>query len=255
MGYQLKNVVDPILTTVFGVDKPKHGKSSQPHYDYRGTASYFIYKEFPFMVTAKHVLERKPQPGYLFHGKGVDAVFPLRSGWFASGDEELDIAVMGCFQNALDEKSIIPFSYTHFLAPSFDHENALYYCNGYPGQNAMYMPFLGEFGISGNPFIAKAARLPDGFNSEKCFAVEYSSEIEPKGMSGAPIWNMRLHCLNSPETWSPEIASLAGIIHRWCPEEKVIIATRTEFLRDFIPDAIEHLKNKYRWKDGNDVYS
>lgn len=254
MGERLKEFIDPVLTTVFGVDEPNTGKGPKPNYDYRGTASYFSYSGFPFMVTARHVLERKPQPNYFFHGKGVDSVFPLRSGWYASGDEELDIAVMGCFQRALDEAGIVPLSYSNFIAPSFHDSNAFYYCNGYPGKNAIHIPFLGEFSISGNPFIGKSAPLPKGFNPDKCFAIEYPCDIEPTGMSGAPIWNMRLHCLNSLETWSPEVATLAGIIHRWCPNEKVLIATHVEYLRDFIPDAVIHLKNKYNWKDGNDTY-
>jgi len=227
--------------------------TAHPHYSYFGTACYFTYAGFPFIATAKHVLNDAPQVDHHFHGKGEDAAFPLRSGWLATEDEELDIAVMGCFQRALDEAGVIPLPYTHLLSQSFDHHDAFYYCNGHPGANETYLPFLGEYSIRGNPCIGKAAQLPDQFDSSKVFAIEYPSKVDPRGMSGAPVWNIRLHCMNALDSWSADAATFAGIAQRWCPEEQILIVTRVEHVRDFVPGAIEHLRKKYRWKDGNDT--
>ncbi len=113
------------------------------------------------------------------------------------------------------------------------------------------MPSLGELSLIGNPIIGKQARLPERFDSAKFIAIEYPSTTEPSGMSGAPVWNLRLHCMDALASWSPEAASLAGVVHRWFPAEQVLVATRVEYLRDFVPGAVEHLRVRYGWKDGD----
>ncbi len=79
IGERFRQIVDPFLTVVFGVDATPEGPQSS-RYDYRGSACYFSYNGFPFILTAKHVLARPPQPQHFFHGKGVNSTFPLRSG-------------------------------------------------------------------------------------------------------------------------------------------------------------------------------
>lgn len=247
---RFRHAVDPFLTTVFGVDATPEGPQPS-RYDYRGSACYFTYDGFPFILTAKHVLARLPQPQHFFHGKGEDSTFPLRSGWVAPTDESLDFAVYGCFQSALDESGVVPCPYSSLLAPSFDNESAFFYCNGYPSASSSYMPSLGHFSISGNAFVGKQARLPKGYDSAKFIAIEYPSRTDPRGMSGAPVWNLRLHCMPALASWAPEAASLAGVVHKWFPDEQVLVATRVEYLRDFIPWAVEHLRVRNGWKDGD----
>ncbi|MDR4470056.1 MAG: serine protease [Nitrospira sp.] len=251
-GDRLRNEVDSALTIIFGSDLPS-SSVPRPKLHYRGTASYFEYAGFPCVLTAAHVLQGCPQLDNVFHGKGEESFFPLRSGWYATVDAEVDLAVMGCFQKALEQAAIKPLKYTHFLAPSYNHKDAFYYCNGYPGAHSVNLPFLGEFSIRDNAFIGKAARLPDGVDPSKCFAIEYPCNIDPPGMSGAPVWNLRFHCMQRVEDWAPEAASFAGVAQRWCPETKVLIVTRVEHVRDFIPRAVEHLRTRYKWKDGNEV--
>lgn len=250
IGERFRQTVDPFLTTVFGVDATPTGMQPS-HYDYRGTACYFTYGGFPFIVTAKHVLARSPVPQHFFHGKGEDSTFPLRSGWVAHNDEALDLAVYGCFQSALDQASVVPCPYSHLLAPSFDHGSAYFYCNGFPAANSFHMPSLGELSIRGNAVIGKQAQLPEGYDPAKFVAFEYPSRIHPSGMSGAPVWNLRLHCMESLASWSPEASTLAGIVHKWLPDQQVLVATRVEHLRDFIPGAVEHLRVRNGWKDGD----
>lgn len=254
VGERFRQTVDPVLTIVFGVDGPGNSGHTQPNYDYRGSACYFTYAGFPFILTAKHVLDRPPKPEHFFHGKGENATFPFRSGWCAPNDQSLDIAIFGCFQTALNEAGVMPWPYSSLLAPSFDHHDALFYCNGFPGSNAVYMPSLGHFSISGNAFIGKQARLPEGFDSAKFMAIDYPSSTEPLGMSGAPVWNLRLHCMDALASWSPEVVSLAGVVHKWFRDEGVLVATRVECIRDFVPSAVEHLRVKHRWIDGDNCH-
>ncbi len=251
---RLRKEVDEVLTIIFGADTVSRSASKQSRILYRGTASYFKLSQFPFIVTSAHVLQECPRVDNVFHGKGEASVFPLRSGWYATLDKEIDIAVMGCFQDALDESGIEPLRYQSLLSPSFDHKDAFYYCNGYPNAHAINLPFMGEFSVHGNAFIGKLATLPKEFDSKKCFAIEYPCKSDPPGMSGSPVWNLRLHCMREFSEWSPEVASFAGVVQRWCPDEQILVVTRVEHIRDFVPIAIEHLRKKYRWKDGNDTY-
>ena len=111
---------------------------------------------------------------------------------------------------------------------------------------------MNEVSIAGNPFIGKQKPLPHGFDPEKHFAFEYPCKIDPPGMSGSPIWNMRFHCMPSFEAWSPEAVTFAGIAHKWDIENKVLIGTRVEFIRDFVPAAIEYCRQEYNWTTGDD---
>ena len=250
IGERLRQTVDRTLTVVFGVESSIGGPQPS-RFDFRGSACYFTYAGFPFILTAKHVLERSPQPQYFFHGKGESSTFPLRSGWCAPNDASFDFAVFGCFQTALDEIGIQPNPFSSLLAPSFDSDDALYYCNGFPAARAVDMPALSEFQITGNPILGKQAVLPKELDPAKFIAIEYPSSINPRGMSGAPVWNLRLHCMDAVTSWSPEAASFAGVVHKWFPDEQVLVASRVELIRDFVPSAISHLREKYGWTDEN----
>ena len=240
----LRPMVDPTLSVVFGV-------SGRGDYDYRGSASYFRLDGFPYLLTAAHIFNRPPQPEHLFHGRGVDAVFPLRSGWVEHPDSDLDLAVMGTFASALGDASIEPLNYSRFVTTSFDAETALYYCNGFSGALSVSLPFLREFSITGNPILSRFADLPPDFDPDKHFAIEYQSDTAPQGMSGAPVWNLRLGTVSRIEEWSPEIASFAGVAHRWVPSKGVLIVTRVEHVRDFLPGATRHLRDRHGWLDGD----
>ncbi len=106
--------------------------------------------------------------------------------------------------------------------------------------------------FNGNPFIGKETTLPSGYDEEIHFAVEYPSKTVPSGMSGSPIWNLRIHCMNKLEVWSPDVVSFAGVVHRWHQDTQKLIVTKVEFIRDFVPNGILFLKEKHGWKDGTE---
>lgn len=245
-GAQLRPRVDPTLSVVFGV-------SDQGHYDYRGSASYFQLNGFPYVLTAAHVFNRKPKPSHLFHGRGRDATFPLRSGWVEHPNGELDLAIMGTFASALRDADIRPMAFSEFVTCSFDDPTAIYYANGFPGAQTTYLPFLREFSITGNPLLSRAAPLPAAFDPAHHFAIEYPAETRPQGMSGMPVWNLRLNAVGSLDDWSPELASFAGVAHRWVEGSGVLIVTRVEVVRDFVPGAARHLIEKHGWRNGDDI--
>lgn len=104
----------------------------------------------------------------------------------------------------------------------------------------------------GNPFVGRETSLPDGYDNEIHFAVEYPCKTDPSGMSGSPIWNLRFHCFGEFKHWSPDAVSFAGVVHRWHKESQKLIVTKTEFVRDFIPGGISYMKERYHWANVNE---
>ncbi len=251
IGEKVRSRTDKYLTVINDITKSQRD-TSQLETKYRGTGCYLSYDGFPFVLTAKHVIDSK-NVEICVHGRSSgEKPFPLRSGWVSPEDIDADVAIYGCFQKALDDSNILPLSYSELMVPSFNHKDAFYYCNGFPGANTLHLPFMGESSFSGNPFIGQETTLPSGYNEEIHFAIEYPCTTEPKGMSGSPIWNLRIHCMNKLEVWSPDVASFAGVVHKWHKDTHKLIVTKVEFIRDFVPNGILFLKTKYGWKNGNE---
>lgn len=232
-----------------------HNGEGRARQHYFGTATYFTYLGFPFVLTAQHVLEKSKEFSTFVHGTATgERPFPLRSCWVGSSNVKADIAIWGCFQTALDDAGITPLPYKELLVSSYAQDNALYVCNGFPDRLKTELPFMGETTFAGNPFIGQQTELPDGagFDDSIHFAIKYPCDVPPPGMSGSPVWNMRLHCMTCLEAWSHEAVTFAGVVHRWDESTKKLIATRVEYIRDFIPGAVNHLRSKYNWKTGDD---
>ena len=251
LAERLRLTFESSITPLVAVKLSENGRSTKEKYF--GTGTYFTYLGFPFILTAQHVVENSSGFSTFFHGTKSGATpFPLRSLWVGAGSAA-DIAIWGCFQSTLDNANIMPLPYKELLVSSYAHTGAYYLCNGYPGSLKTDLPYMRETMFSGNPIIGRQTDLPigAGFDESIHFAIEYPSNVPPSGMSGSPIWNLRIHCMSNFDSWSPEAVTFAGIAHRWHESTNKLIATRVEFIRDFIPNAILHLRSKYNWIDGD----
>ncbi len=250
-GKQVQSRTDQYLTVINDIIETSHG-TSHHQMKYRGSGCYLSYDGFPFVLTAKHVIDSENVKHCIHSTSSGSKAFPFRDGWISPKDAGADVAIYGCFQQILDESGIQPLPYSELMVPSFNHHDAFYYCNGFPGATMLSLPFVGETSFVGNPFIGKQVSLPEGYNPEIHFAIEYPCTTDPYGMSGSPIWNLRFHCMNNFETWSPDAVSFAGVVHKWHKESQKLIVTNVEFVRDFVPKGILFLKKKYGWKNGNE---
>lgn len=254
---QLRTTLEPLhshvgelITPLVGVKSGDQNRAKSK-VTFLGTGTYFSYQGFPFVLTARHVVETSSNFDNLCHGTGSrDKPFLLRSGWRGiAGDS--DIAIWGCFQSILDDANIKPLSYKEFLVPSDEHLDALHFCNGYPLEFMTEFPSI-ETIFSGNPIASPRVKLPDQYDESIHFAIEYPSKVRPPGMSGSPVWNTRLHHVQAIEEWSLDCVTFAGVVQRWHEDEAILICTRVESIRDFIPSAVNYMRQQYGWKTGDD---
>lgn len=57
--------------------------------------------------------------------------------------------------------------------------------------------------------------------------------IEPRGLSGCPIW--RIGASGTPvDQWAPELSLAVGILTRWVPEDRMLVATKWMHVRELL---------------------
>jgi hypothetical protein len=58
----------------------------------------------------------------------------------------------------------------------------------------------------------------------------------PGGLSGSPVF--RLGASESADEWTPERSRLVGVVTRWLPEHKALVATSSATLREAFDEAM-----------------
>lgn len=108
--------------------------------------------------------------------------------------------------------------------------------------------------FSGTTFVGQEIPLPvDGRWSERFhLAVDYKPDLakdavgkaglpQPNGMSGSGLWNTAyVEALQGGVTWTPELATLTGVVWGWPSSQGFILATRVEHVRAFLLEAISN---------------
>jgi hypothetical protein len=116
------------------------------------------------------------------------------------------------------------------------------FLHGFPGKRSYPSHLLGGVVSKSLPYGAmqRLEKLPTNLAPFQ-FAVEYDpigmvtetgaaqDLVDPHGLSGSPVWRIGVSGRSSSE-WGPSDSLLVGIVTRWCPDEKVLIATSTERL-------------------------
>lgn len=123
--------LDKCLTVISEVTKNPSGNGEYKA-KFNGSGCYLTYDNFSFILTARHVIDKKNIDHFVHGVASGKKPFPFRNNSLLCGRKDADIAIYGCFQQALDESNIVPLPYRELLAPSFSHGSAFYYCNGYP---------------------------------------------------------------------------------------------------------------------------
>jgi hypothetical protein len=60
----------------------------------------------------------------------------------------------------------------------------------------------------------------------------------PKGMSGSLLWDTKfVSCLQRGISWNAEFARVCGVIWATWPNPEVVIATKIQFLHQFIAEV------------------
>lgn len=69
---------------------------------------------------------------------------------------------------------------------------------------------------------------------------------DARGFSGSLVWDTKFFAVGD-EDWTPDMARVCGIVHRWNDELGVLMATRIEVVRETILSAIRHEAAYLNW--------
>ncbi len=192
-----------------------------------------------FILTAQHVAKSLLQYDYIFHGvnnKGKSV--PAQQSWVGCPINESDIAIIRCFHEFFESGTKDFLDINQIRETSL--ENALLFCQGFPGEEQVSIPFLNIVESHSLPFIGKFRGYSLNQNKEPIkFIIEYPSDINPRGMSGSPVWNLNLHNVPKFEDWDYDQITFAGIAQRWIKDSKVLLVTRSSLISKFLPGMIK----------------
>lgn len=213
-----------------------------------GTGYFFENDNGKFLITNHHVAFPKipgvnpSEISLAFHFKGDGQYVRIHS-LFASEDYPTDVAVVAVFDNVWnayhDESCCLT---SDRFEDKFEHvENELFFIEGFPGERAKMLS--DTLLTHPTPLLTSRTPLIDGFCPDTHFALYYDVDNyvctgeqkylpSPDGMSGSLIWNTKIEeCKQKGIEWNSNMPKVVGIVHRYCPEEKCLIATKVEHMK------------------------
>lgn len=198
------------------------------------------------LVTAQHVIAEIEAKGFqgVAYSCGNDKLYARAPQPFVM-DAGLDVAGVRIAPPTQPDSDRIPCPKRLIAASSQGIEKDLLFVHGFPEKCNRYFKMLP--GI-----ISETRPLCSGLGTPKWpkfdpaihFAVSYSVKflqdaegkimdwIDPHGMSGAVVWNIRRAEIGS--NWTPDDARIVGIVQRWDQDGQCLIATRVEHAIPFL---------------------
>lgn len=219
-----------------------------------GSGSYVMIGGRRVLLTCEHASRDHPMEYRFF---GSDAVF-RHPGPFVCERDPVDAAfapmtdeAWTAVEHQADTVAYERFAPMHHLANPAE----LLFFRGFAGENARYG--FGEHQANASGYCSQATPVnsPDSrileihWEPQKMrFTEDTSDEArlamkheDPRGFSGSLVWNTRfVEILDTGRTWSPDCAVVTGLLHRYDPETKTLLALRVEHL-------CEWLDRKAKW--------
>lgn len=223
------------------------------HYDdhtrnpkFLGSGTFVRFEVDIFMLTAMHVVADSASYKYIFHDRGGDGngTFPFRGGWVGHPEGDCDIALWGCFSEAFDGTDVVPIGLEEITMSNVEPD-AMILCHGFPQDRELIFPHVREVRHTTHPAIGQNVDVGNSIDSKHHFAFGCAEGHNYRGMSGSAAWNLNVHNLSASESWSSEKVTFAGVVHRWNEEDNYLIATRAENVRNFLPAAIQILRDQW----------
>ncbi|MCA1788787.1 MAG: hypothetical protein LC667_02705 [Thioalkalivibrio sp.] len=176
--------------------------------------------------------------------------------------EDLAVCVVPADRLAPDRVALTVDALDASFAPE---QNELLYWYGFPGstahrndpvteQNTRYSWF-DELPMTGVSMVSQQIPewpigLPDEYLPDHHVVVHYPAQAQespdgppvdlpnPLGMSGSLLWDTKVvHCLRRGVEWDPSLARVCGVIWATWDKPELIVATKVEFLHQFIADV------------------
>ena len=147
-------------------------------------------------------------------------------------------------------KSPVP---SHRLSQSFSPATGeIVFLHGYPGISSHFSPSFETLIAKTCPYATDVAELPEAFDPDLHFAINYPAPSQssvrnfngnpvdlpdPHGLSGTLLWDTK-YVSNKGANWTPDLATVVGVIYCWDAPNQVLIGTKIEIVRVFLLKAI-----------------
>ena len=268
---QMKQFTEPALSNICGA-------KSCDSAELVGSATIVELAGSPYLLTAEHVAFPKDRIGNpieyshgLFHfvGDGM-TMLQIATPWNAA-PAPLDIAVILRRPNRLDAEDVTSLSPTTFSRSTSDLDDDLYFLQGWPQQTSRFVS-IEDPGVVSKllPYggYLTSETTWDLFNSDMHVAITYPMREyidlsrepatvdecgrpkrlpHPEGLSGSLLWKTNVR--RAGAAWEPKLATVVGLVHRFDQDGQCLIATRIEFVREFLLTTLRKEHAYYRWHD------
>lgn len=232
----------PFICSVVGIASEQEG-------DHVGSALRIAIGTRKALVTAKHVIDeahRSPLGAGVTYVRGepprrLDRPADLQ-------DEQSDLAVYYLTdEEAPHSEGLAFWPEARSDANRTAREHDYLFVHGYPGARARFL--FGSMQLRSLPYgvMERDDDLPVDTRSFE-FAMDYdpsnmtleaggdASLVMPAGLSGSPVWRIGAYH-RDPEAWTPKDALLVGLVTRWNPDHRVLLATEFAALQGLLQTA------------------
>jgi hypothetical protein len=230
-----------------------------------GSGTLLVIRGAYYVLTAHHVLapaieanqDCSPKYIQLAHSIG-DSQYPvIVHPPFSWAVPPFDLALSRVAEADVKENGGTPLDISHLATDCVASKDDLYMVHGWPGDVSKVM--FGGVACKSYPhggYLVDSS-WPD-FDPDQHLALDYppgclmdetgrfATAPFPGGMSGSPLWRSNLQ--GNEGSWSPGMARVVGVIHRWDQESQCLIATRIEWVRTFLLHALTQEEAHSRWR-------
>jgi len=131
---------------------------------------------------------------------------------------------------------------------------------GFPGERSRMSAFAGGLLTRAVPYLTQQAPLPTNYDSQMSFALHYPYDKpliksdgksgtlpDPPGLSGSAVWATGVIATTGGKKWIPSQAKIVGLVHSWDQGSHTLVATKIEFVREFLVHALRKEFAYFSW--------
>lgn len=223
-----------------------------------GTGTYVRLLGQPYLLTNEHVARFLPVSG-LAHLPKRGGDYHRIATPFQCVSRPLDAALVRIDESTfqIGDRQCVPPECVAKCSETPQHE--LLFVLGFPGELSRMSAFADGLLTRAVPYLTQQAPLPTAYDSSTSFALHYPYDKpltmsdgktsilpDPHGLSGSAVWATGVIATGG-KTWSPSQARIVGLVHSWDLNNHTLVATKIEFIREFLVHALRRESAYFSW--------